>query len=89
MINTIINKMNLAQLKAVQSRLEKFLDVVDFELTNYEEDDFRKLNYEDDRQSFRKYLNDQNSKLDRIIENSFPVIYLGGWAIVVLLIIFS
>ena len=31
----------------------------------------------------------ESSKLDRIIENSFPVIYLGGWAIVVLLIIFS
>ena len=34
-------------------------------------------------------MNDQNSKLDRIIANSFPFIYLGGWAIVVLLIIFN
>jgi len=34
-------------------------------------------------------MNDQNSKLDQIIENSFPFIYLGGWAIVVLLIIFN
>jgi hypothetical protein len=34
-------------------------------------------------------MNEQNSKLDAIIANSFPVIYLGGWAIVVLCIIFS
>ena len=35
-------------------------------------------------------MNDQNeSRLDIIIENSFPYIYVGGWAIIVMLIIFS
>ena len=33
--------------------------------------------------------NTKESKLDRIIENSFPLLYLGGWAIVILSIIFS
>jgi len=33
--------------------------------------------------------NTKQTKLDAIIANSFPFIYLGGWAIVVLLIIFS
>ena len=59
--------MNLAQLKAVRSRLEKFIDQVDCELLDYQEDDFRKLNYEDDRQSFRKYLNDLNEKRENFI----------------------
>jgi len=59
--------MNLAQLKAVRSRLEKFIDQVDNELIDYQEDDFRKLNYEDDRQSFRKYLNDLNEKRENFI----------------------
>ena len=62
-----MNKLNLTRLKAVQSRLEKFIDQVDLELTNYEEDDFRKLNYEDDRQSFRKYLNELNEKRENLI----------------------
>lgn len=35
-------------------------------------------------------MNDtKESKLDQIIENSLPFIYLGGWAIVILCIIFS
>lgn len=35
-------------------------------------------------------MNDtKESKLDRIIANAFPLIYLGGWAIIVLAIIFS
>jgi len=35
-------------------------------------------------------MNDtKESKMDKIILNSFPFIYLGGWAIVVMLIIFS
>ena len=33
--------------------------------------------------------NPEITKLDRIICNSFPLLYLGGWAIVVLCIIFS
>jgi len=33
--------------------------------------------------------NPEVTKLDRIITNSFPLIYLGGWAIVVMLIIFN
>jgi len=59
--------MNLTQLKAVRSRLEKFIDQIDDELIDYQEDDFRKLDYEDDRQSFRKYLNDLNEKRDNLI----------------------
>ena len=35
-------------------------------------------------------MNDtKQSKLDKIIANSFPVLYLGGWLLVVLSIIFS
>jgi hypothetical protein len=34
-------------------------------------------------------MNTKDSKLDAIIINSFPFIYLGGWAVVVMLIIFS
>jgi len=35
-------------------------------------------------------MNDQNqSKLDYIIANAFPFIYLGGWALIVLAIIFN
>jgi len=33
--------------------------------------------------------NTKDSKLDQIIANSFPLIYLGGWALIVLCIIFS
>ena len=59
--------MNLTQLKAVRSRLEKFIDQVDNELLDYQDDDFRKLNYDDDRQSFRKYLSELNEKRDNLI----------------------
>ena len=35
-------------------------------------------------------MNDQNeSKLDRIIENAFPFIYMGGWALVLLAIVLN
>ena len=35
-------------------------------------------------------MNDtKESKLDRIISNCFPLLYLGGWAIVILSILFS
>lgn len=33
--------------------------------------------------------NTKPTKLDRIICNSFPLLYLGGWAVVVLCIIFG
>lgn len=33
--------------------------------------------------------NTKPTKLDRIICNSFPLLYLGGWALIVLCIIFS
>ena len=59
--------MNLTQLKAVRSRLEKFIDQIDNELLDYQEDDFRKLDYEDDRQSFRKYLGELNEKRENLI----------------------
>ncbi len=39
-----------------------------------------------------KNMNDQqneSSKLDRIIANAFPLIYLGGWALIVLAIILN
>ena len=35
-------------------------------------------------------MNDQNqTKLDRIIGQSFPFIYLGGWALIILAIILN
>jgi len=34
-------------------------------------------------------MNTKQSKLDRIIINAFPLLYLGGWALIVLCIIFS
>ena len=33
--------------------------------------------------------NTKESKLDRIISNAFPLLYLGGWLLVVLSIIFG
>jgi len=33
--------------------------------------------------------NTKESKLDRIIGNAFPLIYLGGWALIVLAIILN
>ena len=33
--------------------------------------------------------NTKQTKLDRIIANSFPLLYLGGWALIVLCIIFG
>jgi len=33
--------------------------------------------------------NTKDSKLDKIIENSFPLLYLGGFGLIVLCIIFS
>ena len=33
--------------------------------------------------------NTKPTKLDRIICNSFPLLYLGGWALIILCIIFG
>lgn len=34
-------------------------------------------------------MNENQSKLDNLIANAFPVIYLGGWLLIVLAIIFN
>jgi len=33
--------------------------------------------------------NPEITKLDRLIYNAFPLLYLGGWGLIVLCIIFS